>query len=351
MWVNYLLADYLQRQSGHPGAVEDHIDRNIHPKTQPSQVYYLEAGPPDTAAIVLRADGRLGRVDNLGLRYVRPQGCGPHPTSKRALALVGDVPLIPTERGIPSRVIGDAELCALTGAVSPAPSAAAPPVAEGCSYWTGMLPLPALPAASPPAPPPVPHAAPLALALAPAPPSPRPTPSTALRPVASPNRASALDEPANALVALASAAASPAAAKKRKRRVDGPGLDHCGFTNLGSVHDLWAEWTDTLRRREIERPDWKRGNDASRQLFNHKVYVYRELARVWDANGGGMDAALSATQARLADCGARKWKAFVQDHTSVLKRELKDQKENARLDRVWREQMGWPRVTLRLQSC
>ena len=85
--------------------------------------------------------------------------------------------------------------------------------------------------------------------------------------------------------------------KRKRRRCDGPGLGHVGFESLKDVRALWDE-ARTLHRRDRENPTWRQANKASRDLYNDKLFFYREIA--WQVQlQGGIDAALDAVQARL----------------------------------------------------
>lgn len=76
-----------------------------------------------------------------------------------------------------------------------------------------------------------------------------------------------------------------------------------GAAAKGQLRTLWLEYVGPagdsgLRRREQDRPTWKQGNPASRELFNQKMFVYREIARQTTALGSVSDA-IDAVECRF----------------------------------------------------
>lgn len=95
---------------------------------------------------------------------------------------------------------------------------------------------------------------------------------------------------------------APLPVRKRKRRADDPGLPHSDLTTLGSIKALWTEYTDRLRQREETNPEWKgTGSDGkrSRQLWADKLFYYREIALLVEADGRSVQQAIAAVQQRL----------------------------------------------------
>lgn len=125
-------------------------------------------------------------------------------------------------------------------------------------------------------------------------PPPKPTTSTAAVTAAIETTAIAATP-----VAAAPVAAPTVDTKKRKRRSDGPGLDHMAFGDFdGSVDALWREYWDMLRLRNRDQPEWRKGNKPSRDLYNDKAFFYRAIAGE-KRQRGSIQAAIAAVQTRL----------------------------------------------------
>ena len=102
---------------------------------------------------------------------------------------------------------------------------------------------------------------------------------------------------------------------KRRRRDDLPGLPQAAFCSMKNIEALWNEYVDVLLPRNEKVPGWRTGNKPSRDLYNDKMFFYREIAGK-AASLGSVEDALAATQERLEKHATKRhngWKQLLNE--------------------------------------
>ena len=115
----------------------------------------------------------------------------------------------------------------------------------------------------------------------------------------------------------------------RKRRADGPGLDHAELGSFTDARALWTEYVGPdgksgLRQRNIDNPHWRTGNKPSRDLYNDKCYFYREIAR---HELGILSAALDALDERRRPYASERYGSGWTRLLKVLETEQRESKD------------------------
>jgi hypothetical protein len=160
-----------------------------------------------------------------------------------------------------------------------------------------------------------------------------PPPATITTVAAATTAAAATKAAASYTPAAASSALmpTPTGPTGRKRRADGPGLDHAEFGSLTDARSMWTEYVGPdgrsgLRRRNIDQPHWRTGNKPSRQLYNDKCFFYREIA--WQAQElGSLSAALDAMDERRRPYDSKRYGAGWTKLLKLLETEQRTSKD------------------------
>lgn len=85
---------------------------------------------------------------------------------------------------------------------------------------------------------------------------------------------------------------------RKKRCMDSTKVTHIYLSDLRDIRALWEEYTSRLCKLEYEKGSTWRNDKQSNALWNRKIRVYREIARVAHEKGS-VEAAIKLTQARL----------------------------------------------------
>jgi hypothetical protein len=143
---------------------------------------------------------------------------------------------------------------------------------------------------------------------------------------------------------------------KQQRMEHGCGPPHARFSALRDVRALWNEFEGTLNRRNFLLPDWRKGNKASRDVYNDKLFVYREIAAQKEALGG-LDAALVAVQERLDSYASKRGRGWHHLVEALLKEQVDGNAHKKHCQRAL-DALAWeslreedvPRVRLTMKS-